>query len=628
MLEYCGVALRPGVPPETADRLVDAMVSNRCRSGFTGGSRRLADGVTVGWAYPDIWAPLDGVPAPIWNGQGHTCFGSATIYEDPVAKTPALERLCRHVIDQGDPAALSSDFSVGLLRTDTTSLRLFGDQIGVRTLYYRDLPEGLAFASNLHFLAAAGLPQLEPDPRDVAVFALVRRPRPGRCILRDIRVLRPAHMLDVEAGEVRAERRYWALEGTQDHGYRSHDDCVQHVQEVFERAVRHRQADARHLGIALSGGLDSSAVAGVAAQDAAPGSIVALSYVPGEDRSYDPNEQNDDRPYIQAMLDHLPALTPRPFTSDSDDLLATVEDAFTRSLLPSSAPNTAGRVAMAREAHDAGVDVVLHGLFGDDFLSNFGDTLLPEALLSGRLGTAWQQLRRLGGGTLPGMMRALRTNLFRPLIPRTVRSMYRAVRNKRWERSVPINPSWLADAELTEDVAELTMMHPLHVPSTMKSWMLQAMNCGIENDLIHQDRASGNNAYALRYPMLDVHLLRAVFWTPADHFASPETDRALIRNVSGKFLPTAVRHRTGKAPFMPDFDQRLIAVSQTMHEVLEEALSDPLIQSTYNIGQLTEISQKLNGLGQSPTQSFDFVSVMFRVYMPFAMARYSMMLQA
>ncbi|MEW1656762.1 asparagine synthase (glutamine-hydrolyzing) [Streptomyces sp. NPDC093707] len=146
-------------------------------------------------------------------------------------------------------------------------LLLCRDRLGVKPLSYARLPGGgLAFASELAALLEHPLVPAELDlPGLCAVLSQVRAA--GRSVLRGVHEVRPGHVVCVRADGV-TERRYWGFEP------RPHeedlDGTVRTVRGLLEEAIDRDCGAGGPDGpavpaVLLSGGLDSSALAGVAA---------------------------------------------------------------------------------------------------------------------------------------------------------------------------------------------------------------------------------------------------------------------------------------------------------------------------------------------------------------------------
>jgi asparagine synthase (glutamine-hydrolysing) len=144
-------------------------------------------------------------------------------------------------------------FAVALRDEARGRLVLARDRLGIKPLYLAELPDGLGFASELAPLLALGA-DASLDPEAVADYLVLGYVPGVRTGVEGIRALAPAHVLVHEDGVVR-ETRYWTAEP------RPHP-----LEETLDEAVRlHLRSDVP-LAVLLSGGLDSSLIASLAAE--------------------------------------------------------------------------------------------------------------------------------------------------------------------------------------------------------------------------------------------------------------------------------------------------------------------------------------------------------------------------
>jgi asparagine synthase (glutamine-hydrolysing) len=138
-------------------------------------------------------------------------------------------------------------------------LLLARDRFGQKPLYYAQVGGGFLFASELKALLCH--PRL---PRKISERALSHYLSFGatpddEAILEGVRKLPPAHVMTLESGRVR-ERRYWDLRP--EPRQVSEEDAVDEVQFLVREAVRsHLIADVP-VGAFLSGGIDSASIVG------------------------------------------------------------------------------------------------------------------------------------------------------------------------------------------------------------------------------------------------------------------------------------------------------------------------------------------------------------------------------
>jgi asparagine synthase (glutamine-hydrolysing) len=160
--------------------------------------------------------------------------------------------------------ALEGMFALALWDAPARTLVLARDRLGIKPLYYAVLPDQIVFASELKALVEH--PAID---RTLDVTALSRYlaheyvPAPAS-ILRSVRKLPAGHWLTYTDGRLKVEP-YWTLDFRPDPALDG-PDAVDRLRQVLDLAVRQHLISDVPLGVFLSGGIDSSTVAALAAR--------------------------------------------------------------------------------------------------------------------------------------------------------------------------------------------------------------------------------------------------------------------------------------------------------------------------------------------------------------------------
>ncbi|MGE0081755.1 MAG: N-acetylglutaminylglutamine amidotransferase [Thiohalomonadaceae bacterium] len=153
---------------------------------------------------------------------------------------------------------------------DMRNERLFvaRDRMGIKPLYFAENADGFRFASNVQALLAAGGVDTSIDPvalhHQFTLHAVVPAPR---TILNGVRKLEPGTCMTVTPEGVVEHHRYWQLYATRPAEPRSEEEWTEAIHVALQRAVKRRLdiADVP-VGVLLSGGLDSSLLVGLLAE--------------------------------------------------------------------------------------------------------------------------------------------------------------------------------------------------------------------------------------------------------------------------------------------------------------------------------------------------------------------------
>jgi asparagine synthase (glutamine-hydrolysing) len=158
---------------------------------------------------------------------------------------------------------LKGDFSFALWDASHKQLFCARDHFGIKPFYYAQAGETFALSNTLDCLRLH--PRVSNELNDAAIgdFLLFGLNYDNATTsFRDIQRLPPAYSLTVSARSVQI-RRYWTPPTDGRIRYEKPEEYVEHFLEILEAAVADRIRTDR-VGILLSGGLDSSAVAAVA----------------------------------------------------------------------------------------------------------------------------------------------------------------------------------------------------------------------------------------------------------------------------------------------------------------------------------------------------------------------------
>jgi asparagine synthase (glutamine-hydrolysing) len=163
--------------------------------------------------------------------------------------------------------ALEGMFAFAIWDSRRRTLVVARDRFGEKPLFLSTAGNRLAFASELTALAAGG--GFDPDPDPVAVDEyFVYGYVPGqRSILTGVRQLLPGHLLTWRPGEGVAERRYWQPPAPAVAAVESTEDLVRELGRLLSGSVRSRLVADVPLGVFLSGGVDSTLIAAIAARE-------------------------------------------------------------------------------------------------------------------------------------------------------------------------------------------------------------------------------------------------------------------------------------------------------------------------------------------------------------------------
>jgi asparagine synthase (glutamine-hydrolysing) len=447
------------------------------------------------------------------------------------SQTPDGELVRRAHARWGDaaPVRVLGDWSCAAVDLSERSLFLSRDHYGRTALYYSYGNGRLAFASDRRALLA--LPGID-DRINEPYLAKVLVGWPGHggpdTIVRGISRLPPAHALRAGPGGLRLWR-YWDIDDTPPIRLASDGEYVDAFTEYFRNAVRSRLRSTRPVGVLLSGGLDSSAIAAMAA-DIAAGGAGALTAFTARPRGAVPpvraTQIVDEWPLAHAVaagagIPHLAVAAERPTPLDGLGLALSWHGEPIR-----AAGHQYWIAASLQAAQAAGVGVLLDGHAGNATISWPGRPV--------RRGWRAQALVAM---------------------PRSVRHRLRLWRRQRiwrhaaepWRVLSPIHPEFARRVRLEEEAAAHGMMLGAGEPWAREQDARRSLlNPGGSMTGTLAVESAVAHGLESRDPSADIRLLSFVWAIPDAQFQGPPSRWLLRRAMAGR-LPDEVRlnHRRG-----------------------------------------------------------------------------------
>ena len=312
MCGICGVAGgEPAAGLDLVRRMCDAMAH---RGPDDAGSEQL-DGVTLGMRRLSIidlaggHQPMHNEDSTVWVVENGEVYNHRELREQLIAAGHAFmthsdTEVLVHGYEQWGEAVverLNGMFAFAVLDRRRSVLFLARDRVGIKPLHYAIDGERLVFASELKALLQDRALRKGIDPVALDEYLTYEFVPSPRSIVRGISKLRPGHTLTWSfATHSAAVRRYWApelnVDGAGDERELDVDKACAELRAVLRESVRKELISDVPLGVFLSGGIDSSAVAAMMSE--LGGEVKSFS-VGFAERSF------DESPYAREVAKHL-----------------------------------------------------------------------------------------------------------------------------------------------------------------------------------------------------------------------------------------------------------------------------------------------------------------------------------
>jgi asparagine synthase (glutamine-hydrolysing) len=475
----------------------------------------------------------DGSCIVVQNGEiyNHPELMRELLHDGHTYRTHSDTETIVHLYEQHDldfAQRLRGMFAVAIWDQRRRRLVLARDPYGIKPLYYRAAGGTLEFASEVR-----ALPRGEIDLDALEAFLAFNSIPSPYSIFRDVRKLPAGHLLVwEESGAVRVER-YAHPAPVQETELRDDDEAelVEELRARMRDSVRaHLLADVP-VGVLLSGGVDSSLLAALAAQETSE--AVHTFTIGFAERSFD--ERAGARRVAERYATNHHELLLRP---DPAVLLPTLADAFDEPFADSSALPTYLVSQLAAEH----VKVALSGEGGDELFGGYytyaADLLADRVGPLARLASPLVERLPASGGRVSLEYRAKRFVRAAHLPP--------LERHHGWKEIFSAD----ARAELTGrrsdfDPIDVYRARYAETQGAEDLARLQDVDFAIylvDDLLVKTDRASMAHSLEARVPFLDPVVTNFAFELPRRQRVRGLSKKVLLRTAAEPLLPREVVH--------------------------------------------------------------------------------------
>lgn len=165
-------------------------------------------------------------------------------------------------------------FAFAIVESDSGKILLGRDRLGIKPLYLTRNGDRLAFASSLPALLQAGGVDTSIDPVALNYYMSFHAVVPApHTILNGVKKLPPATIAEFDADGQRQDSRYWVPDFNQDDRdlAKSGEEWQGEVLNAMRKSVSRRMTGDVPVGVLLSGGVDSSMIVGLLAEQGQQG---------------------------------------------------------------------------------------------------------------------------------------------------------------------------------------------------------------------------------------------------------------------------------------------------------------------------------------------------------------------
>ncbi len=526
-------------------------------------------------------------------------FTSLKIPVSQQTNMPDGELMLRAWLHWGDDCArhLLGDFSLAVWDWGKQRLFLACDFLGKMPLWYYRKGPRFVFATQ-----AKGLFALADIPYELDAAAWLA---PSRCMAGDtaytpsiykhIEYLRGGYSLTVDRNGIQ-QHQYWDVTNLPEVHYKNDAQYHEAFRDIFSNAVRSRLRSAHPIGVMLSGGLDSSAVACVAARQLREQGkpLYAFSYRPIKaDYRMSHDRIPDELAYINAVVEQEDNI--ELFTASAAD--KNLLDYAERFIHYGEAPphlRDDWTAMLWEHAETKGIKNMLNGNMGNFSFSYTGGNTLAHSFIQGRWSQTLKELSLLQQNTGASLGFLLKNKLLVPLLPKAIWGAYRLLKHgtsrlgNRYVRTEALKMSrW---RKLACSYQRLGKNEPINGRTSLNNaWKVRNTN---RNHGIGTAKAQGFGLTTLD-PTSDRRLIEFCLRLPDRLYARDGQSRLLVREGMAGILPPEIQQRHHRGLQSCDTIQRTVLANQQLQQAINQLAASSMVTEIMDIERIADEVQTI-----------------------------------
>lgn len=431
-------------------------------------------------------------------------------------------------------AHLRGMFAFAVWDSRNRELFVARDRLGIKPLYYAERGGTLIFGSEVKALLQHPELSASLDRRALSDYLSLKYVPAPRTLFDGVRALPPGHYLIARQGKLEIQE-YWTLSFQKPETPKSEAEYLEELELLLRESVRLRLRSDVPFGAFLSGGVDSSIIVALMADELnEPVKTFSVGFAG--------SEGNDELPYAKIVADRF-GCEHHTLAISSDDFLQHAERVLCHLDQPIADQATVATHMVASLARQH-VKMVLTGEGGDELFAGY-------ARYEGEQYSPWTRhwpdfvgkAVRGGASMLPGMRRAkIAINAL------TIRD--EATRFANWfpmfsdDAKASLLDQWSAEESsgarhvFDRYLRECDATEPLDrmLYCDTKSWLVDYL-------LLRGDKLTMANSLEARVPLLDHKLVEFAAQLPTNLKLRGKTRKYLLKQLGSKLLPDSIIHR-------------------------------------------------------------------------------------
>jgi asparagine synthase (glutamine-hydrolysing) len=484
------------------------------------------------------------------------------------------------------------EFAIIVMDLRERNLICVRDQMGSRVLHYSRVGKRFAVATNPETLfALSWVPRIwsKENVRDTLVW---RGLDPETTYYDEIFRVAPGSILRVCEASV-AKTRFWNPENISDVKYKTDHEYVEAFRERLHAAVKARLRSRRPPCATITGGLDSSSIAVIAANMLAGNGIKLDTFTAVPETGFRKEATRgiyfDEAPYVRQIAETNGNISPHFIPPSKTPILEHIAEQIRVGGAPTGGMlNGLWVMDIYSAARSSGHNVMLCGELGNTTMSYDGRGLFAELLRRGR----WLRLARELASSGYRWKLMLRHYTISPFIPVGIFRMYKKWRrrgNLPWQAFSAIRADLDTQRGIIDRAAREKFPFDTPIPRIAKLSRINDLHTVTCDTADWYAKIRAHFGIDTRVPSLDRRLTEFCIGVPEEQFLRKGEQRWLIRRAMQGLLPASVLSNTKRGAQAADWFQRLTRERRKIAAELNRLTSDAEVSSVIDLERLIGI---------------------------------------
>jgi asparagine synthase (glutamine-hydrolysing) len=476
---------------------------------------------------------------------------------------------------------IEGEFSIALWDGKEERLICISDHFNTRPLYFYHSNNLFAIASEIKALHQLPGVHRRPNLHKIAMSDRLRyQENATDTFFADIQLLPAAHFLVVDR-EKYTSQRYWQPTLGEPLSFSSENAFQEAFQDVFSRAIKSVTRSHRPIGLQLSGGLDSSAIAMIASREFAKQNQPLYCFSNVLSPSYSGKAKDE-----QTFIDYIngPSLVKVPVTDEWRGPFDGLEG-FTEQYY-SNSQHYQYR-ALNAAARERNIKIMLHGTLAEFTTSYAGWEYLIELFRQGNWSGLYHELGTYKALHGISWAKMILSYVLKPQLPYFIKARLYTQSQRQLLNSSLLNPQFIRQhlSHQQERFFNAQFMQMAIKPTydTRNNACIELRNFLLHASTLFSDfNEAPNSTIYLSNPYFEKRLVDFCLNVPNHYRFKHGYPRSIIRQGLQGILPKAIQWRTSKGPFVPDYYDRYLRQIPYAKAVLSEVQRHPLVQEVIN----------------------------------------------